>query len=331
MAKLIRSSRLRLCRYAIIVGIFSLTLTPLNACVGFEPQDEAAELQRLVNQVERELDQLRQYMGKPENETPDIPVFNAEPWEVYFQTLALSRNAERFAFEQTRQHSVSIEVRRSNIKPNHIHELLGKIRAELARVREHYGINSLEPFKSELKEATYNDVFKSIVRANRQLNLMLDRRVSPSDVFEQVTIAIGYASTLLEPFPNTVLIPDEPDFIPNMQPADVYRRLLRCLEMVREVADRQGFKILSIDGNSIDYTGVEPNDVYHLASLVVAELAYLHAKNPKLTAPRDVAYVGRKFPSHVYQRAGILESQLHQLRTCTNSKRLEKRVSTQGN
>ena len=56
-----------------------------------------------------------------------------------------------------------------------------------------------------------------------------------------------------------------------------------------------------------------PSDVYDIASLLVSELAHLHSLHGKLNPPRRVFYPGHLFPSHVYRRAGMLESQIEQL------------------
>ena len=58
---------------------------------------------------------------------------------------------------------------------------------------------------------------------------------------------------------------------------------------------------------------VTPSDVYDVASLLVSELAYLHARLPNAGAPRSSYNPGDKLPSHVYQRAGMLERQLSEL------------------
>ena len=58
---------------------------------------------------------------------------------------------------------------------------------------------------------------------------------------------------------------------------------------------------------------MKPADVYDVASLMVAELNHLHSRLPSGKPPRQVFAPGRKFPSHVYQRVGLLEVQLEQL------------------
>ena len=56
-----------------------------------------------------------------------------------------------------------------------------------------------------------------------------------------------------------------------------------------------------------------PSDVYDIVSLLVSELAFLHAALPGAEPPHKSYFPGRKFPSDVYQRVGILEKQLAQL------------------
>ena len=59
---------------------------------------------------------------------------------------------------------------------------------------------------------------------------------------------------------------------------------------------------------------VTPSDVYDIASLLVSELAHIHSQLDSEKSPRRVYYPGRKFPSDIYQRAGILQAQLLELR-----------------
>lgn len=56
-----------------------------------------------------------------------------------------------------------------------------------------------------------------------------------------------------------------------------------------------------------------PSDVYDLASLVLGEVAFLHAITPDANPapyPFESNQPGRKLPSHVWQLAGVLEAQL---------------------
>ena len=59
--------------------------------------------------------------------------------------------------------------------------------------------------------------------------------------------------------------------------------------------------------------GVTPSDVYDMATLLISELDYLWTHAENAVSPRPAYYPGRKLPSHVYQRAGLLERQLAEL------------------
>ena len=102
---------------------------------------------------------------------------------------------------------------------------------------------------------------------------------------------------------------------PGKRPRDVYLRLVGCFNRIREIADRSGLEILEleVDGTKKAAENAEPGDVYDIASLLVSELAFLHSQLKNGKPPREVFFAGRKFPSHVYQRAGILEKQLEKL------------------
>ena len=56
-----------------------------------------------------------------------------------------------------------------------------------------------------------------------------------------------------------------------------------------------------------------PSDVYDMATLLVSDLAFIHAKIPNFETPEPIPYPGRTFPSHTYQQAGVLHAQLVEL------------------
>ena len=99
------------------------------------------------------------------------------------------------------------------------------------------------------------------------------------------------------------------------RPRDVYLRLVGCFDRIRKIAAESDLKVLELEaeGSQKAAENAEPSDVYDIASLLVSELAYLHSHLNEAKPPREVYFAGRKFPSHVYQRAGILELQLIRL------------------
>ena len=146
---------------------------------------------------------------------------------------------------------------------------------------------------------------------------MLERDFSDSDVFQQVTLATRYAADLLAQFPGTQTMPEPPPYTRKKSPADVLVRLFQCYKQLETIAYHSKVKVLHLDmkeaQSAIEHREVHPSDVYDMATLLVSDLAYFHSKLEKESAPDTVPYPGRKFPSHVYQEAGVLLTQLTML------------------
>jgi hypothetical protein len=287
--------------------------SPPDPTAGAAATLEPADVFVHVGLVRAELELVRAVMGKPHDTRNVIGVEDVEAREVFFQALTLFRNADHLSFELARQHAPAPSTPSGDIRPVHVHQVVDAALQRVRQVKKTLGIDEQSRPPPRDPDKTPTDVFRSIVSANRQLNLLRDRPFSPSDVFQEVTIAIGYAARLLAHFPGAMRIASTPPFEPRKQPADVYRRLVGCLDRIRQIGERSNLKMLTLRISETDRAEATPSDVYDIASLVVSELAYLHAQLPGVLPAREVYYPGRRFPSQVYQRVGILEGQLLEL------------------
>ncbi len=266
-----------------------------------------------VTRIRAELELIRFEMGKPRNEQPEIDVEDAALHEVYFQALTLLRKANRLSFEQTRSRPEEPQTPDGVIGVTEVSATVGVALERVRRVKEELGIADEAVVERAPASTSPTEVFRSIVQANRQINLLLDREFSPSDVFQQVTVAVGYAARLLGRFPETTRIPPAPPRERGKTPSDVYRRLIGCYERIRAIAAQSGLEMARLRSRETDLESITPSDVYDIASLIVSELAYLHSQLKGARRPRGAYDPGRKFPSHVFQRVGILEAQLIRL------------------
>lgn len=80
------------------------------------------------------------------------------------------------------------------------------------------------------------DISISIVQLGRKINSMLQKHFSPSDVFEQTTLATNYAVRLLSYFPASERRPESPPFVRRKVPRDVYRRLLALFADLKKIS-----------------------------------------------------------------------------------------------
>ncbi|MDH3717314.1 MAG: hypothetical protein OES79_04265 [Planctomycetota bacterium] len=297
----------------VISGLFSVfgLASPLVA-EPVEEQIQPADVFVRVTQLREEVEQLRHEMGKPVSAF-EFEVRNAAPREVYFQALTLFRKSDQLAFEQTGDR-VDMPKRPSGpLHPKDVLAMLTAAQQQIRKVKEKLEIE--EPASTPVRDATKTptNVFRAIVQTNRQLNALLDFPFVPSDVLQQVQRASGLATALSSRFENADFPRDLPDFQRGKRPHDVYRQLLTCLTHIQKIVDTSGLKILDIEisDNTIDQA--TPSDVYDLASVLVAELAYLRELHPDIEPPPQVLYPGRKFPSHVHQAGRLLEQQLNWL------------------
>ncbi len=303
---------------ALITGLSVAAIAhPLQAAT--EQTDPAALCAR-VEVIHFELEELRSYMRRPKDTRSGIRVTDAQPREVYSQAVAMFRKAERMRFEIT--HIRGREPNKGEMNLDNVLEVIDAAQAEIHATQRELGLAVSETTTRVVSSRSLDDLFSMIVQANRQLNLLLETQFAPSEPYQQITLAIAYSERLIEHFPDEdSTIPGPPEFEANKMPSDVYRKLLVNFALTREISEDSKVRSLKLEPLSEEeISEVAPSDVYDVATLLVSELAYLHSKLAEANPPREAYFPGRKYPSHVYQRAGILEKQLQQLARLVRSR-----------
>jgi len=274
---------------------------------------EPADCYARVARIRGELELLRLEMGRPADAQSDLGVTGAQPREVYFVALGMFRKVDRLCFEHTgEQGTLPYPPPLADLKPADVLTVLDAVLERVNRVKSTLGLSehAAEPAREPAR--TPSDVFRAIVAANRQLNLLLEQPFSPADVYQQVSLAGAYAASLRAHASDQTTVPTMPAFARRKRPADCYRKLGDAVDRVEILVARAGLQMLDLTVGEVNAERVTPSDVYDLASLLVAELAYLHAQIPGL-APviiQPTAPPGRRLPSHVFQLASLVEEQL---------------------
>ena len=170
------------------------------------PTDVFYEIQELSMHIEL----VRQYMGAPKANILDIRIHNAAPHDVYFQALTLFRKANRLLFEITRLQEEPPPLPEKFILPVNVMELVRKSHQSIEKVMVDMNIDQDHMQPLPVVSKTPTDVFKEIQMVNRQLNQLLERPFSPADVYQVVTLAIGYAARHLSRYSGAIRIPGNP-------------------------------------------------------------------------------------------------------------------------
>ena len=298
-----------------VAGVDGNAQPAIPAAAPIAPSQVFARVATLADGLEH----LRVYMGKPKPRDAALTVRNATLRNLFFQGAALFNKANQLAFELTAAKAPKHVIPDAEIYASDVLRAINDALDRLRHIRRHLGLAAdrapdLSTTLATTLATTPADVFRAMAQANRQLNILLTQKFSASDAYQQISRAIGYTFRLRGHMASSHML-EPPAFEPGKRPADVYRKLLRCLQRLRDIAKLSHVDMLDLTVRKADIEAAEPGDVYDLASLLVSELAYVHARFKVSQPPYNVYPPGLKFPAHAYQRAGLLEAQLIDLQT----------------
>ena len=266
-------------------------------------------------EVAAEVDLIRLEMGVTDAAKPDMAISGAQPREVYFQALTLFEKSNRLLFEHLREREDPPTLSSGDITPDDVLTLINGALELVLHVKQSFGIKETATIELSNETRTPTDVYKLIIRVNRTLNSLLQQRFAPAEVYQQLTYGVGLSSSILATVASADRLGIEPALARRKTPVDVYRKLIAIYTIIHETLKLSSEACLVIEEAENERTDVSPSDVYDLASLLVSELSYLHRLTPGAGAPKESYYPGDKLPSHVYRRAGRLESQVTTLRS----------------
>ncbi len=203
------------------------------------------------------------------------------------------------------------------IVPADVLDVVDLARSQIDAVRRELGMTYGAELGDLDRSKKPKDVLREIVEASRQLNFLIDRQFKPEDVYGRLELAATYVAGALTEDESTPVYGELPPFEPGKVPADVYRRVLECLELATVIGEKRGVSTLKLNlRRELRRRDIAPADVYDLATKLLSELAYLtlvldakDVPSPPIERPRHV------FPSHVYRMAGMLQDELARLET----------------
>lgn len=290
----------------------------LSAPETITPADVLSRLELL----RAEVDLLGAYVGRLGRPSSYLEVEDAQPREVYFQATNLYAQTEALAFQEIRRSSTyAARLDAGALRPFDVFEAVDQSLALVLRVKAAFGIEETVGERVSPDTTTPTDVFNTMVRAEGEIALLLDRSPSASDLYRQVTQAVHAAAALQAELTSSAL-PTEPAFELNKTAADVETRLFACYELIRRVATMHDIEMLKLvtDSEAMPEASLRSGPSAgrgaisrDLLAIITAELAFMHSA---LTDGDDIiqaTHPGRRVYSHVYQRAGLLERILTEL------------------
>lgn len=274
-----------------------------------------ADVLARVQLVRKELEDIRFEMGQPKSRDVGLLAEDASPHEVYFQAKTLDQKVARLTRELTDQtESLGEREAPGEIRPFHVWKIVDTSLHRILSLKRELGLTFTNSESLPDPNTSPTQVFFVIGLANKQVNLLLLHQFSPKDVAEQVSLGIGYSTNLLRKFSPDATPASLPSLERGRPPWDNYSRLIDCYMVLGEIARTARIKMLNLATQNLDRPDVQPNDVYDLATLIISELAYLHAHLPDARSPERTTLHGPILPSHVYQQAGALLAQLQTLK-----------------
>lgn len=291
-----------------------VALAPLPPALAQSQEIDNATVYALANQLADELELVRERMGRPYDDSPRLPVSAITQNELYFQVQLLLRKANQLARELAGASPRPTGlVPSGDIQPSDVHALLEDALEQVRHVGDAIGITEQVDVVPRGAPLSPTGVFLVVIDINRQLNHMLGVPIGDSDVFDELATSITYAASLLSTFTGAVPVPEAPPFDGYRRPADVYRRLTECMDVLIRVAERAGLPVAGLSTRRNIPDDITPGHIIDVASLLTADLAALAElmnaplMRPELPAPKHI------FATEVYTQAGILLRQLEEL------------------
>ncbi len=276
----------------------------------------SADVLARVELLRDELDLIRREMGNPPPVRLEISVRGAAPRETYFHAYTLSDKAHRLAFEFTGRPERPLGILLSaETTPVNVYAVVSEALESIYDAKHALAIEETARENRYDSSTSSSQVLGAIIQANRELNNVLYQQYSPLDVYEQISLSINFATRLLEQFAGSTPVPAAPGFQRRKRPADVFHQLVQLFDDIHDIAVASGESTLDLKVRSAAPNSITPSDVYDIAKMVLAELAYFYSllKDPEPVSepkyPRD-----RVLSSHVYQQVGVLTAQLAQLK-----------------
>ena len=182
----------------ILVSILLSAIAPFTAPARAQSLIDATsrEVQVRIVKIRDEIESIRFTMGKPTPQGSALTVEAPTPHELYFQSLTLLKKVHQLAFELDGRSEPSAESPRGDAHMTDVKKIAGAILDSVRRISSNLHTHRSTSTGMNMPTATPATLFDALVQANRQVNLLLDKPFLPADAFQEITLALAYATRL---------------------------------------------------------------------------------------------------------------------------------------
>ena len=292
----------------LLVGVVLLSVCAVEDARAADA--ETADVLSAVRSLEAELEVVRAYLGSSKPELREFRVDTAAPRHSFFLAQRVFSKLSLLVQERVGGATQSLPVAPDREISNA--DTLGVMRQaadQLRYIKSAYKIERIPERVTTPDRADDADVVEAMVRALRQINLMLTRRYKPSDVYERLDLATVYVAGVLKT--NSEALYPSVEFVPYKQPVDVFRKLLDCVALNIEIAQRAGVEVMEIDVRRMRMSDTRLSNNHDLATILLSDIAeWTLALDGADDVFPEETLLPHIVPSHVFQKASQLEAQL---------------------
>lgn len=264
-----------------------------------------------------ELNLIKSELGISQEATESIKISGGSPHDAYLMIYRLNEKVKSLAFQFVKS-SKTVHSLQTTSKYNEQLVINWTLATEsLKRVLEikHWlNISEVVVEKYASTTTTPEQVNTAAIKLHSVIDLLLTKKISPADVYQEVTAVINITAQLLAVMDAPVYMPELTKFERKKTPTDVYKNLSYAFNIVSDIAVISDKKIIKINHDILKKSIVKPTHVQMLATLIHSEVIGLHSDLKTSKQPATAYYPGFKTPSHVFQRVSLLVNQLEMLK-----------------